>query len=129
MNVNQIQPAFTNTTFGCNNGSCCCQHTKIEPQMPDTVELSGAQKIGKTYKKGVSFVKTNKKAIGVTLKSAGAGLLTACTILGANQLMSQVTKADTSTLAGKLATLGGLVVAASNIVQNRDAFKKHKVQK
>lgn len=129
MYVNQIQPAVTNTAFGCKNGSCCCQQPKIAPQAPDTVELSSFQKAKNTCKNGAKFVKTNKKAIGVTLKSAGAGLLTACTILGANELMAKVTKADTSSLAGKLATIGGLVVAASNMVQNRDVFKKQKVQK
>lgn len=129
MNVNSIQPTVTNTVFGCNGSSCCCQQAKFAPQTPNKIDRDQFQKAKDTCKRGVNFVKTNKNAIGVVLKSAGAGILTACTILGANELMSKVTKADTHSLAGKLAALGGLVVAASNIVQNRDAFKKQKVQK
>lgn len=129
MKVNQIQPIVANTTFGCNNPSCCCQEQKFTPITSEKNDKDYFQKAKDTCKKGVGFVKTNKKAIGVSIKSAVAGVLTACTIFGANELMSKITKSNTSSLAGKLATIGGLVVAASNMLQNKDAFKKQKVQK
>ncbi|MBR2525350.1 hypothetical protein IKE67_02680 [bacterium] len=124
MQINRIQPAVTNAAFGCKEGNCCCKGACIQQPVQDTVELSKFQKAKNTCKKGVGFVKTNKKAIGTTLQSAGIGVLTACTILGANQLMSQITKADTSALAAKLATFGGLVAGATNMVKHKDSFKK-----
>lgn len=123
MNIAQIQPF--NTSFGCNDPSCNCQAPqKTAPQQPDTVELSTAQKAKTACKKGINFVKNNKKAIAVTATAAMKGILTACTILGANQLMSKVAKADTSALAAKLAAIGGVAVGAADLIGNRKAFDK-----
>ena len=123
MNITQIQ-SF-NTNFGCNEPSCHCQAPqKTAPQQPDTVELSTAQKAKTACKKGFNFLKDNKKGIAVTAKAVVEGLLTACTILGANQLMSKVSKANTSALAAKLATIGGVAVGATELIRSRKAFDK-----
>ena len=128
MKVNQISSNYINVGFGCDKPECqncnnvqtaCC----TQPQQ-DTVELSTGQKVKKACKKGAKFVKENKKGIAVTAKAALEGLLTACTILGANQLMQKVSKADTSSLASKLAIIGGLAVAGTQLIKDRKAFKK-----
>ncbi len=125
MNIAQIQ-SFT-PSFGCNDSeckNCTCQQPKIQEQKPDTVEISTVQKAKDVCKKSVNFVKDNRKAIAVTAKAALEGLLTACTILGANQLMSKVSKANTSALAAKLAAIGGVAVGATELIRSRKAFDK-----
>lgn len=121
MQITKIQPAVTSTAFGCNGGNCCCKGTCV-PKFDSTPD-----KISR-LKKSANFVKENKSAIKVTLASALTGLLTGCTILGANQIMSKITKADTSDLAVKLATFGGLIAGATNMVNHKDAFKKHPIK-
>jgi len=125
MNINSIQTITPQTNFGCNNPKCeCCVQSIPQQPTQDTVELSGFQKAKNACKKGFSFVKNNKSAIGVTLASAGVGLLTSCTILGANQLMSKVSKKDTAALAAKLAAIGGIAAGATNLIKHKDVFKK-----
>lgn len=128
MIINQIQPAVTNAAFGCKEGNCCCKGACVQQPVQDTVELSTFQKAKKACKKGAGFVKTNRAIIGTALQSAGIGLLTGCTILGANQLMSKVVKADTSALAAKLAAIGGIVAGATNMVKHKDNLKKQPVK-
>ncbi len=129
MNINPIQANLVNTNFGCNSPECkgnCGQHAQIMPNQPqqDTVEISTGQKVKNACQKGAKFVKENKKGIATTAKCAFEGLITACTILGANVLMQKVSKSDTSALATKLAAIGGIGVAATELVRNRQAFKK-----
>ena len=125
MNINPIQVSAQHASFGCNNPKCeCCVQCVPQQPVQDTVELSGFQKAKNACKKGFSFVKNNKSAIGTTLASATIGLLTSCTILGANQLMSKVSKTDTSALAAKLAAIGGIVAGATNLIKHKDVFKK-----
>ena len=129
MNINPVLSSPIQTNFGCNDPSCknCCHEQAILPQpQQDTVELSTFQKAKNACKKGVSFVKNNHSAIGASLRALGAGLLTACTILGANQLMSKVSKKDTSSLAAKLAAIGGLAAGATDLFKHRAAFSKNK---
>lgn len=126
MNISSLQ-AY-NTNFGCNDPACqncTCRNPQPTPQA-DIVEISTAQKVKNACKKGFNFVKTNKTGILATGKAALSGLLTSCTILGANQLMQKVSKADTSSLAGKLAIIGGVAVAAGELIKNRKAFNKAK---
>lgn len=129
MNINPIQANLVNTNFGCNSPECkgnCEQHAQVLQNQPqqDVVELSTGQKLKNACKKGVTFVKDNKKGIATTAKCAFEGLLTACTILGANVLMQKVCKSDTSALATKLAAIGGVGVAGAELIRNRKAFNK-----
>ena len=129
MNINPILSNPVTTSFGCNDPNCknCC-HEQVLPQQPqqDTVELSKFQKAKNACKKGVSFVKNNHSAIGASAKAVGVGLLTACTILGANQLMSKVSKKDTASLAAKLAAFGGVAAGATDLIRHKDVFTKNK---
>lgn len=127
MNISSVQ-AY-NTNFGCNDPACqncTCQQAKIAEPQNDVVEISTAQKAKNACKKGFNFVKTNKNGILATGKAALTGLLTSCTILGANQLMQKVSKANTAPLAAKLAIIGGVAVAAGELIKNRKAFNKTK---
>ena len=129
MNINPIQANLVNTNFGCNSPECkgnCGQQTQIMPNQPqqDTVEISTGQKLKNACKKGAKFVKENKKGIATTAKCAFEGLLTACTILGANVLMQKVSKSDTSALASKLALIGGIGVTGAELIRNKKAFTK-----
>lgn len=127
MNISSVQAYSTN--FGCNDPACkncTCQQPQITEQKSDVVEISTAQKAKNACKKGFNFVKTNKTGIIATGKAAVAGLLTSCTILGANQLMQKVSKANTAPLAAKLALIGGIAVAAGELIKNRKAFSKTK---
>lgn len=126
MNINPMQANLA--SFGCNDPTCkghCHQAQIVSTQpMPDVVEMSTGEKAKQGIKKGITFVKENKKGIAVTLKAALTGFLTACTILGANQLMSKVAKGDTSKLASKLALIGGLAAGGTQLIRDRKAFKK-----
>lgn len=128
MNISQVR---MNTPIFCGNESAntmpavqCSQCTCPSQATNDTVEISTSQKAKNACKKGINFLKNNKKAIGATAKAIGTGILTACTILGANQLMSKVSKADTSKLASKLAVIGGITAGAADLIKNRKAFNK-----
>ncbi len=130
MNVNPVSANPIQTNFGCcgdGKCTCCCPQPTMQPTQ-DVVEISKFQKAKNACKKGIGFIKTNKSAIGVTLASVGAGLLTACTVLGGNQLMSKITKSDTSALAAKLAAIGGVAAAATNLIKHKDVFKKQAPQ-
>ena len=125
--MNKIQSQSFAPNFGCNDSeckNCTCQQHKIQEQKPDIVEISTTQKAKDAFKKGVNFVKNNRKGIAITAKAAVEGLLTACTILGANQLMSKVSKANTSALAAKLAAIGGVAVGMTELIRSRKAFDK-----
>ncbi|MBR1942180.1 hypothetical protein IJ843_00420 [bacterium] len=131
MNISPVQANVAQTNFGCNDPSCNCAvqpQTNVvstQPQMtPQDRFEKGTKKAAEACKKGFKFVKTNKSGIAATAKAAVSGLLTACTILGANQLMQKVSKADTTSLAGKLALIGGITVAAADLIKNRKAFDK-----
>ena len=128
MNISPIQANLVNTNFGCNdpgcNGNCANAQIVSTQQPPDVVELSTGSKVKNACKKGVKFIKDNKKGIAVTAKAALEGVLTACTILGANVLMQKVSKSDTSALAAKLALIGGVAVGGSQLIKDRKAFKK-----
>lgn len=125
MNISSIQ-AY-NTNFGCNDPkcqNCTCPQPKNTELQNDVVEISKTQKAKEACKKGFNFVKTNKNGILATGKAALSGLITSCTILGANQLMQKVSKANTAPLASKLAIIGGVAVAAGELIKNRKAFDK-----
>lgn len=131
MNINPITPNYGITSFGCNDSNCkCCCHepTNVLVQQ-DTVELSAFQKAKNACKKGLGFIKNNHSAIGATVKAIGVGLLTSCTILGANQLMTKVSKKDTANLAAKLAAIGGFAACATDLIKHKDVFTKSKTAK
>lgn len=128
MNITTNSPMI-NTNFGCNDPNCkghCQQQAQIVSTQPtqDVVEISTGTKVKNACKKGVKFVKENKKGIMVTAKAALEGVLTACTILGANVLMQKVCKSDTSALATKLAVIGGVAVGGTQLIKDRKAFQK-----
>lgn len=129
MNINPIQANLTNTNFGCNSPECkgnCGQQAQIMPNQPqqDTVEISTGQKIKNACKKGAKFVKENKKGIATTAKCAFSGFLTACTVLGANEMITKTVGPAPKGLAGTLATIAGVTVTAVELIRNKKAFKK-----
>ena len=129
MNINPISANPIATNFGCNDSNCkncCCEQTLPQQPQQDTVEISKFQKVKNACKNGVSFVKNNHSAIGASARAVGVGLLTACTILGANQLMSKVSKKDTASLAAKLAAFGGIAAGATDLIKHKDVFTKNK---
>lgn len=120
--------SMINTNFGCNDQNCNghCQQAQIVSTQPtqDVVEISTGKKVKNACKKSVKFVKENKNGIMATAKATLEGVLTACTILGANVLMQKVCKSDTSALATKLAVIGGVAVGGTQLIKDRKAFQK-----
>lgn len=135
MNINPINSHATNF--------CAIQNQKVElpteqyvyttaqdvtAEKPKASAKETFAKIFTKVKNGISksfhFVKDNKNAIGTAVLSVGKGLLAACTVLGANQLVGKVFKANTSSMANKLAIIGGVGVTAATALKNKDRFVK-----
>ena len=135
-----ISPITTST-----NGFCALQKNQakipteqyiyktVSENPNDKIELTTKEKflnICSTVKnacsKGFNFIKNNKKAIATSAVSLGKGLLVACTILGANQIISKLFKAKTEQFANKLAAIGGVTTAVADIIKNKDNFTKNK---
>lgn len=135
MNVSPINANFMTpaTSFGCSDPNCKCQagivSTKEAPK--DTLEITQdvakkttnfGKKVVNGAKKTWNFLKTNKKQVLVGAKAAFDGVLTACTVVGANELMQKVSKQNTASLAGKIAIAAGVAMTAAELVKNRNAF-------
>ena len=142
MNLNSINANFTTpmTKFGCSDPNCKCQAGIVATSEPpkDTLELtqdvaketvSFGKKVTNGAKKTWNFLKANKKQLLVGAKAALDGVLTACTVVGANELMQKVSKQNTAGLAGKIAIAAGVAMTAAELVKNRNAFLNKQVEK
>lgn len=142
MNVSSINANFMTpaTNFGCSDPNCKCQagivSTKDAPK--DTLEITQdvakkttnfGKKVVNGAKKTWNFLKTNKKQVLVGAKAAFDGVLTACTVVGANELMQKVSKQNTASLAGKIAIAAGVAMTAAELVKNRNAFMEKQAEK
>lgn len=129
MNINTVNRSLA-PTFKCNCPDC---ENKVQsnnvPAMQnnhtDTVELSKKDKALNFAKKSVKYLKDNRKQIATVGLSVLNGALNACTVLGANVLMSKVAKTDTSKLAFKLAAIVGLTTCGADLIKNRKSLKKN----
>lgn len=143
MNVTSINANFTTpmTNFGCSDPNCKCQAgivaTNNEPPK-DTLEItkdvadkttSFGKKVVNGAKKTFTFLKNNKKQVAIGAKAAFDGLLTACTVLGANEMIKKTVGTAPKGLVGSLATITAVTVASAEIVKNRNAFLKKQVEK
>ncbi len=142
MNVHSINATLTTpaTSFGCNNPDCKCSAGIVGTQQPpkDTLEISKdcaektvgfGKKVLNAGKKAVNYLTTHKKQVAVCARAALDGLLTACTVLGANEMIKKTCGDYAKGLAGKLAAGAAVVVTAGKIVQNRNAFMEKQAQK
>ena len=142
MNANAIHANLTTTatSFGCNNPDCPCSAGIVGTQQPpkDTFEISKecaektvsfGKKVFNTGKKAVNYLTTHKKQVAVCARAALDGLLTACTVLGANEMIKKTCGDYAKGLAGKLATGAAVIVTAGKIVQNRNAFMEKQAEK
>lgn len=143
MNVTSINASFMTptTSFGCSDPNCKCQasivSTKDAPK--DSLELSKditekttsfGKKVVNGAKKAFVHLKDNPKQVKVIAKAAFDGLLTACAVLGANDMIEHACGQTPKGLAGKCALGAAVVVAAARMVQNRNAFmEKQQVKK
>ena len=136
MNLNAINTKLTTpaTSFGCNNPNCNCSAGIVASQQPakDTLEItkeatdktvSFGKKVLNATKKAFNYVKTHKTQVNVCLKSAVDGLLTACTVLGAGQMIeSSFGSPSVKGLTGKCAIVAGIATTGLKILQNKKAF-------
>lgn len=106
----------------------CC---KTPPTKQDVLELQSKQnkpnfwqKTKTACQKTGSFINENKTIIRSSIKGCGIGLMNACTILGAGQIVNKMTKADTSKFAATLAIITGVAVAASTALRESAQHKK-----
>lgn len=142
MNLNSISANFMTpaTNFGCSDSNCKCQAGIISTNEPqkDTLEItkdvadkttSLGKKVVNGAKKTWTFLKNNKKQVLVGAKAALDGVLTACTVVGANELMQKVSKQNTASLAGKIAIAAGVAMTAAELVKNRNAFLNKQAEK
>ena len=137
INANVKAPA---TNFGCNNSNCNCSAGIVATQQPpkDTLEISKdcaektvsfGKKVLNAGKKAVNYLKTHKKQVAVCARAALDGILTGCTVLGANELIKKTGSTATNGIAGKLAAGSAVIVTAGKIVQNRNAFMEKQAEK
>ena len=87
------------------------------------------KKVVNGAKKTWTFLKNNKNQVLVGAKAALDGVLTACTVVGANELMQKVSKQNTASLAGKIAIAAGVAMTAAELVKNRNAFLNKQAEK
>ncbi len=142
MNVSSINANFMTptTSFGCSDPNCKCQagivSTKDAPK--DTLELSKdvadkttsfGKKIVNGAKKAFTHLKNNPKQVKVVAKAAFDGLLTACAVLGANDMIEHTCGQTPKGVAGKCALGAAVIVAAARMVQNRNAFMEKQPEK
>jgi len=142
MNISSINANFMTpaTSFGCSDPNCKCQagivSSKDAPK--DTLEITKdvadkttnfGKKVVNGAKKTWNFLKTNKKQVLIGARAALDGVLTACTVVGANELMQKVSKQNTASLAGKIAIAAGVAMTAAELVKNRNAFMNKQAEK
>lgn len=136
MNINSINTGITAsmTNFGCSDPNCNCHSNFAPTPAPpkDTLEItkdvadkntSFAKKVTNGVKNMVIFFKTNKKA-NVGIKAGVKGLMSACTVLYANEIIKKSIGTPPKGLAGGLATAAAVIVAVADIARNKNAISE-----
>lgn len=142
MNLTSINANFTTpmTNFGCSDPNCKCQAGIVSTAQPpkDTLEITKdvadkttnvGKKIVNGAKKTFAYLKNNPQKVKIGAKAAFDGLLTACTVLGANEMIKKTVGTAPKGLVGSLATIAAVTVASVEIVKNRNVFLEKQAEK
>lgn len=104
-----------------------CECTSCIPQTPEKssgkkfmdATKNGLKKTTKFMKNTKDFIVNNQSTIKGTAIGLVKGVYSACTVLGASQLLDNISQTSTKTFANKLALISAVGVTAVNILKSK----------